>query len=42
MKGSMTPQQKEDEELKKQHNLSAFFVQSIDIGLVVTVFEIQS
>jgi putative transposase len=26
----LTPQQKEDEELKKQHNLSTFFVQSID------------
>ncbi len=30
--GYKTPQQKEDEELKKQHNLSTFFVQSIDIG----------
>nr|WP_289286123.1 IS3 family transposase [Parablautia intestinalis] len=27
----ITPQQKEDEGLKKQHNLSTFFVQSIDI-----------
>ena len=30
--GYMTPQQKEDEELKKQHDLSTFCVQSIDIG----------
>lgn len=28
---SMTPQQKEDEELKKWYNLSTFFVQCIDI-----------
>ena len=32
--GYLTPQQKEDENLKKQHNLSIFFVQSIDIGPV--------
>nr|WP_320922490.1 hypothetical protein [Hungatella sp.] len=30
----MTPQRKEDEELKKGHNLLTFFVQSIDIDPV--------
>lgn len=28
----MTPQQKEDKELKKQHRLSTFFIQKIDIN----------
>lgn len=32
--GYLTPQQKEEEELKKQHKFSTFFVQSIDISPV--------